>query len=139
MVFQTENDSIIYFTNLLNQNGYNAVPTQSINQYAFFDILSTDSNNKRILFECKNRRFQHDRFGDSVMEKYKLDKFLQKRNHFDEAYLVSMFTNVITISNVFSDYTTTYEWCPQTTDFQNNQMVKKELVHYQQEWFVNYV
>lgn len=140
MKFSTEQDSINYFVKRLESKGWeNINPTQASNSYCYYDIEATYKG-KLVRFELKRRNYKSDRFGDSIMEKYKYDNFVEdmRKGVFARGVLVSFFEDCFTIDDVSYPYDVDFVYANKTTDFENRNIVQKTMVHYKQEYKYNY-
>lgn len=140
MKFATEQDSIDYLVNRLESKGWvNINPTQSTNPYAYYDI-EAEYNGVKVRWECKRRNYKSDKFGDSIMEKYKYDHFIEdiRKGEIDKAFLVSFFEDCLTIDDITYPYDVDFIYANRTTDFSNRNIVQKTMVHYKQDYKYDY-
>lgn len=139
MVFNTEEDSIQYVCNYFEKKGFVATPTQASNQFCHYDITLTRGD-KTIWVECKRRQFQSFLYDDVIIKRNKYDYFLNSKqnNLVDGVIIVTMFTDMFTLSNAlcpvgFFDKTTTH-----TTEFDDKHRHIHHFVRYRQEIKIPY-
>lgn len=140
MKFLTEQDSINYFVKRLESNGWeNVTPTQALNKYSYYDIDATWGNT-RVRFELKRRNYPSDKFGDSICEHWKFSNFVEgiRKNEFDKGFLVSFFDDCFTVDDITKPYDVDIIYANKTTDFENRDIVQKNMCHYKQEYKYNY-
>lgn len=135
MKFQTEQDSIDFFTTQLTTSGFtNINATQSLDKYSFYDVYA-DYKNKKCKFELKRRDKDSTDFGDSVIEMSKYANFLNEivNGQIDQGYVVSFFNDIYTIDSILNTHTIKSYQANQTTEFENRKKVDKWFVCYNQE------
>lgn len=135
MKFQTEQDSIDFFRNQLEYSGFTSInATQALDQYSFYDI-SANYKNKKYKFELKRRDMTSEKYGDSVIEFSKYQKFASEieSGEIRNGFVVSFFDDIYTIDSITSTHKIDQKICPTTTEFENNNKKNKWLVHYQQQ------
>ena len=112
----------------LNSKGYDAkeAPTKR-----YFDVVAY-KDEREYRFELKYRNVDSKKFGDHIFELIKLQCFERDRKDFEDAYLVSYFTDgILRISNVFNDeHTIIKRRSPKETEFSNHNFVDKLFVSY---------
>ena len=124
------------FTGILTQRGYtNITETEP---YCYYDIAATSPTGKLWRFELKQRNMPSTRFNDTIMEMSKLNAFLKEKDQYDNAALVTFFTDRWTLSNILSPaYSDTIE-AAHTTSFQDQTIWTKEVIHYNFDQTFNY-
>lgn len=134
MKFLTEKDSIDYFVKRLESKGFtNVNPTQSENQYSYYDIES-EYRGVKIRWELKRRNYLSTKFGDSICERYKFESFVDgiRNGEFDKGYLVSFFDDILTIDDITKPCDVDFIYANKTTEFANRNVVEKAMCHYKQ-------
>lgn len=138
-MFRTEKESIDFFKKFMEKVGFTDIKeTQTEDIYRYYDVEGTYSNGKKYRFELKDRNYTSTRFGDAIMEEYKYRKFLEEKNEYDCAGLVSFFDDCFTISNVFRPIGFDTKMANKTTSFEDRRIVEKNFVHYNQDKKYNY-
>lgn len=124
---------------LANKGWTNIKSTQETDPFCYYDI-EAEYKGKKFRIECKRRNYESNHFGDSICEEWKYNKFKEDygKGLIDGALLVSFFSDVFTIDNIFEPFDIDYVWANKTTDFANRKIVRKSMVHYKQARKVNY-
>lgn len=136
MVFNTERESIAWFMGFLEGKGFiNIKETQSEDKFCYYDIeaeLPTKKGITRWRFELKRRNFDSEKYGDTIIEKSKYDKFVEdiRNGIMEQGRIVSFFTDVMVIDNVLNAYDVDFKMSGKTTDFNDKRLVQKTFVHY---------
>lgn len=133
MKFSTEQESINYVVDELQDRGWTCNPTQATNKYSYFDIDGVvKGNNYRI--EVKRRDMDADKYGDTIIEGYKVNKFNQaiKDNEIKRGYLITLFNDCWTVSDISNPMYSSVKQAQHTTEFDDNRIVDKQFVHYGQ-------
>lgn len=134
MKFQTEKQSIDFFTTQLTQSGFTNIDcTQVDDKFCYYDINATYGNN-RVRFELKNRseNLKSTTYGDSMIELYKYGKFVDDivNNKISMGYVVSLFEDIYTIHRITDLHSIDQKNCPSTTYFENTNKKDKYCVTY---------
>lgn len=135
-VFETEQDSIDFFCKFLETKGYTKInPTQSKDQYSYYDI-DAEYMGKKFRFELKRRDMMSNRYNDSVIETHKYKKFVKgkENNDYDFGFLVSFFWDCFTVSPIKKSNIIGIKHTvgSRTTDFDDQQIINKEFVRFNQ-------
>lgn len=139
MRFASEEESKQYFVQYLKLKGYtNIHPTTQ--RYAYYDI-EAEYNGMRYRFELKQRDFDSTKYGDSMMEVYKYNRFKEDHDKglFDKGVLISLFNDCMTSSDVFNQKEDLYRVCPNSKDMIHYYKKSKHCVTYKQEKKYEYV
>lgn len=141
-IFGTEQESIVFFCRFLKDKGYTDInPTQSKDQFSYYDIDATYMG-KRFRFELKRRDMMSGLHNDSVIETHKYKKFqtAKEKNEYDFGYLVSFFWDCFTISPIKESNIIGIKHTKgsRTTDFENDEIINKEFVRFNQNVKRNY-
>ena len=125
-----------FFVGILRAKGWTEI--KDTTTYCYYDIAATSPTGKLWRFELKQRNMPSTRFNDTIMEMSKLNAFLKEKDQYDNAALVTFFTDRWTLSNILSPaYADTIE-AAHTTSFQDQTIWTKEVIHYNFDQTFNY-
>lgn len=139
--FNTESASIQYLIKELTKRGYTDIhATQTANQFEHYDVSATHPLGYKYEMEVKRRYFDSTKYGDTVIEQSKYNKFLNDKwlDNIDGAWVVTMFNDCWTISNALQPIFTSEKEVQHTTEFGDSQKVKKTFMHYKLKQKFNY-
>lgn len=136
MEFTTEQQSKDYFKKVLTKKGFTDI-NEPEDQFCYYD-LQANKDNKVYRFELKRRRMNSTKHNDGIMEAHKYRKFYQEKDQYDYAFLVSMFYDKIGISDIKHPVETIARFASKTTDFDNNQVVEKQMIRYNLHKLIEY-
>lgn len=119
----------------LRQKGFDEItPTQEIDKYDRFDIYAKKDGYDYVI-ETKARSFPHNKYGDILVDKLKLDGYLIRRekNNKLRGLVFNIYNDNTLACNIITDYFKAAEFRgPKTTAFTNNEYVTKKGVYYKQ-------
>ena len=118
-----------YFTSLLQAKGWTAIK-ETLDPYCYYDMEATSPTGKVWRFELKQRNIPSTAYGDAIMEQYKLNSFTRDAASFDQAALVTFFTDKWAISYIFQPMYQDTLYAAATTSFTNHTLKQKQMVHY---------
>lgn len=114
-----------YIINYLKNKGWECEDTDNTNIYAHYD-LKCSYNGHIAYIELKDRHFDSKKYGDIMIEKYKLDSLWDLEN----AYIISLYTDAVYLTDIHNcSYVIINKRCPKTTDW-NREYVDKVLISF---------
>lgn len=112
-----------YLAEYLTNKGFTNVKDMH-NRHEEWD-LEADWKGKTYTFECKMRKWDSERFGDSICEPEKMDKCPNSK----QAYLVNFFTDCFTIIPFTAEHQVLYQMC-QRSELWDRRKKMKHLLSY---------
>lgn len=136
MTFNTEQESINFFINWLEEKGFTNI-VRPEDQFSYYDLEAEYVHPKAGLtkwrFELKRRTFESDKFNDLIIEKNKYDKFINDldKKIFDQGRVVHFFTDCMAIADILDVKDVDFKNARATTEFAYNKVIEKTFVHYE--------
>lgn len=138
MTFFTEQESINFFINWLEEKGFTNI-VRPEDQFSYYDLEAEYKHPKMGItkwrFELKRRNIESTKFNDSIIEKSKYDKFIEdiRVGVFDEGRVVTFFKDCMVIDNIKNAKDVTFKMAGATTEFENTKVIEKTFVHFNQD------
>lgn len=103
--FSADPEGTKYLAHYLTSKGFTEV-TDMHDKHKEWD-LEANWNGTKYYFECKMRKWDADKFGDSICEPEKIEKSPDAKH----AYLVNFFTDCFTMIPLLTEHEVQYKLC----------------------------
>lgn len=112
----------------LRNNNFKVINNNDSDKFAKIDLMAIDDNNEYYFIEVKSRRFNANKYPDTLIEKHKYEALKATGRGFYVAVFKD-YTIIFDINNTLPSRIG-YVSCSKTTDFSNQNITEKEVVYF---------